>query len=271
MVDSLYSVISEKNSRVAKWLMNYFEREPFWEDLTPVNLKKFNAFLQSKLSPNSVKTYLAELKAVINLYRGEVEIPTQDLKTVLKTKSVKSTHCYLTVEELERIEDLENLRKTQQDIRDMFLLQAWTGCRLSDAMTLTEENINGKMLTYTSQKTQTYAAVPIKPVVEEIIQRVPHILNYNKMTYNRNVRQLCKMAGITEGTMVWKAGKKCVEPKYNLVSSHTARRSFATNLYEAGVEINKISYMMGHSNTAMTERYVCSNMELSDKIVEFFK
>jgi integrase len=272
--DSLfYDVMFAKNSRVAKWLLQFFQAEPTWDNLTAVNLKRFNAYLHEHLSANTVKNYIAELRAVINLYKDQRDIPITDknMKSVLKTKSVRSTHCYLTIEELEKFEDLENLNPTQRDVRDMFLLQAWTGCRLSDAITLTEENISGDMLTYTSQKTQIYASVPLKPVVRDIISRIPQIKIHNKMTYNRNVHQLCKMAGITQPTMVWQSGKKVTEPKCELISSHSARRSFATNLYEAGIEINKISYMMGHTNTAMTERYICSNMEMGEEIREFFK
>lgn len=268
-----YDVMFKKNSRVAKWLLQFFQAEPMWGDLTAVNLKKFNEFLHKNLSANTVKNYIAELRAVINLYKDEQNIPVnaKNLKNVLKTKSVKSTHCYLTIEELKKLEELKYLNQTQRDVRDLFLLQAWTGCRLSDAITLTDENINGEMLTYTSQKTQIYASVPLKPVVRDIIKRIPDIKIPNKVTYNRNVHQLCRMAGIIQPAMVWQSGKKITEPKYELISSHSARRSFATNLYEAGIEINKICYMLGHANTAMTERYICSNMEMGEKVKEFFK
>ena len=273
MEDSLYIVMQEKNSRVAKWLLSYFGREPLWEDLTPVNLKKFNEYLQEHLSINSVKTYIAELRSVINLYREEKDIPVSkvNLKTVLKTKSVKSTNCYLTIEELERIGNLTGLNEIQRNVRDMFLLQAWCGCRLSDAITLTAENIDGEFLSYTSQKTRVYTSVPIKPLVRDIVRRMPEIKLHNTMTYNRTVHRLCKMAGITQQESIWRAGKRCTAPKYELISSHSARRSFATNLYEAGIEIGKISYMMGHTDTAMTERYICSNMEINDDIRDFFK
>lgn len=268
-----YDIMYEKNSRVAKRLLEFFKGEPTWGDLTAVNLKNFNAYLHEQLSPNTVKTYIAELRAVINLYRDTKDIPVteKNLKNVLKTRSVKSTHCYLTVKELEILGDLNLVSKEQRDIKDLFLLQAWTGCRFSDAITLTEENINGNFLSYTSQKTQIYASVPIKPIVRDIIKRIPEIEIPNKMTYNRNIHSICKKAGLTYPAMVWKAGKKVTEPKCNLISSHSARRSFATNLYESGIEINKISYMMGHTNTTMTERYICSNMELTDNLLEFFK
>lgn len=269
--NNLYAIVYQKNNSVAKWLYRFFQREPDWEDLTSVNLKKFTGFLQENLSPNSVKTYLAELRSVVNLYKDEVEIPVKNIQTVTRTKSTKSTHCYLSVEELNRIEALEGLNKTQSKVRDMFLLQAWTGCRLSDAVLLTEDNVVDNLLSYTSQKTQVFASVPIKPIVKEILSKYDKFEILDRVTYNRAVHQICRLAGIDNYTTIWKAGKRITDYKYKLITSHSARRSFATNLYEAGVPINKISYMMGHTESVMTERYICSNMEINNELVEFFK
>ena len=268
----LYPILCAKNQRVATWLERFFNREPVWEDLTTVNLKSFSQYLHSNLSPNSVKTYLAELRSIINLYKEEVTIPCKNLKAAIKTqKVVKSTHCYLTVDDLNKLEELEGLTKSQEDVRDIFLLQAWTGCRLSDAIRLTRKNINGNILSYTSEKTQTFASIPVKPIVGYIIDRLPEIKIFTKPNYNRTLGIICEMAGLDEEINLTKGGKRITIKKHEGVSSHTARRSFATNLYEAGIEINKISYMMGHSATSMTERYICSNMELNDEVINFFK
>ena len=67
-----------------KDMEKFFEKTPQWEDLTSVNLKKFNEYLLANLSPNSVKTYIAELRAVINLYKDDVIIPCRNIKTALK-------------------------------------------------------------------------------------------------------------------------------------------------------------------------------------------
>lgn len=127
----LYYILEEKNHSVARWLYKFFNREPLWQDLMAVNLKKFTNYLHVHLSPNSARTYLAELKAVINLYKSEVDIPSVNLKQVIRTKVVRSTHCYLSIDELYKLEQLENLSKTQTIVRDMFLLQACCHLRQS--------------------------------------------------------------------------------------------------------------------------------------------
>lgn len=269
---NFYNIVQSKNRSVAVWIEDFFGFKPEWSDLTAPNLKEFRDFLMENLSPNSARTYLAELKSVINLYRGVEYIPCQDkdLK-LLKVKAVKTTNCYLTPKELAKIESLHLKNKRHRDIRDMFLLQAWTGCRESDAVCLTMDNIKDGLLSYTSKKTQTYAVIPVKPLVVKIIERMPEIEHYGRATYNRVVSNLCARAGLTEKITLFKSGNMVRDAKFRFCTSHTARRSFATNLYDAGVEITKIAYMMGHSSTSMTERYICNNMEINDNIKEFFK
>ena len=80
---NLYYILEEKNHSTARWLYKYFQREPLWQDMTAVNLKKFTNYLHIHLSPNSARTYLAKLKAVINLYKEEVDIPVKTLKRYL--------------------------------------------------------------------------------------------------------------------------------------------------------------------------------------------
>lgn len=270
--NNFYNILHSKNRSAAIWIEEYYGYKPSWEDLTAPDLKNFRDFLLSKLSPNSVRTYIAELKSIINLYRGVEYIPCQDkdLK-LLHVKLVKTTNCYLTVKELKKLEKLPLTNQRHRDIRDMFLLQAWTGCRESDALRLRQDNITDGILSYTSKKTQTYASIPVKPLVAEIIKRMPQIQQYNRATYNRVISNLCARAGIIEYVNLFKSGERVRGRKFEFITSHTARRSFATNLYDAGIEITKIAYMMGHSSTSMTERYICNNTELNDNIKEFFK
>jgi site-specific recombinase XerD len=60
--------------------------------------------------------------------------------------------------------------------------------------------------------------------------------------------------------------------KWEFVSSHTARRSFATNLYLRGADLYSISQMMGHASVEMTQNYLCCGLrEQSAQVMEYFK
>lgn len=70
-----------------------------------------------------------------------------------------------------------------------------------------------------------------------------------------------------------KEARKEVEgEKWEFVSSHTARRSFATNLYLRGADLYSISQMMGHASVEMTQNYLCCGLrEQSAQVMEYFK
>ncbi|WP_183308282.1 tyrosine-type recombinase/integrase [Dysgonomonas hofstadii] len=68
-----------------------------------------------------------------------------------------------------------------------------------------------------------------------------------------------KQSGINEIIQVVQAGKPIKDEKYKFISSHTARRSFATNLYEATKDLVLVCRYMGHSNVKQTQRYLCAS------------
>jgi site-specific recombinase XerD len=113
----------------------------------------------------------------------------------------------------------------------------------------------------------------MKAGIGERIERVQaNECSVNLMTYNRVLRNLCKRAGITERVKVFKAGEHKKGEKWEYVSSHSARISFATNLANLGVPLLDICKCMGHSSTQMTERYVVkTQVELDVKALKYFR
>ena len=91
-------------------------------------------------------------------------------------------------------------------------------------------------------------------------------------TFNKTIREICRKLGMNERLKLYRAGEFVEGAKYEFISSHTARRSFATNLYLRGADLYAISKMMGHSSVTMTEGYIsCGLRDLSDDILDYFK
>ncbi len=112
---------------------------------------------------------------------------------------------------------------------------------------------------------------PLKPIVKELLTNLPKE-EVSDPTFNNNIRNICRKAGITEAVKVFKAGKEVEGEKWEFVSSHTARRSFATNLYLRGADLYSISQMMGHASVEMTQNYLCCGLrEQSAQVMEYFK
>lgn len=147
-----------------------------------------------------------------------------------------------------------------EQARRLFLVGCYTGLRVSDFSRLNEVHI-GRYISIKTAKTGTSVVIPIHPVVREIISGgfdLSETLSTQK--FNDQIKDLCRMAGITEQITVNKnVGGKNVEvvlPKYKLISSHTARRSFATNAYKSGVPTIAIMKITGHTKEDTFLKYI---------------
>lgn len=241
-----------------------------WDNLTKVRLQRFVDYMGERLSPNSVAQYATKLKAVLNLYSDEVILPRGFAK-VLTPRKCAVQNVYLTEEEIERLIAYKPHNERELYVRNLFVISAYCGTRHSDAAKLTEGNIVGGTLQYVSIKTKIHSTVPLKPIVREYITTCPKI-EIDDTTYNNIIRRICKKCGITDKVKVFKAGETKEGEKWEFVSSHTSRRTFATLLYLRGVDLYTISRMIGHNSTRTTEGYICADIKTdSEELMSFFK
>ena len=144
--------------------------------------------------------------------------------------------------------------------RGLFLIGCYTGLRVSDFSRLRDAHI-GKFITIKTQKAGAAVVIPIHPLVREIIDSgfdLSDTITDQKL--NGHIKELCRMAGITKDVLVNRnVGGRNVEvvmPKYKLVSSHTTRRSFATNAYKSGVPTIAIMKITGHTKESTFLKYI---------------
>lgn len=244
-------------------------KEPKWEHLTRSNLVRFIDHLNASFAPNTVNQYATRLKTVLNIYAEETKLPVSYPK-ILSPKKIPSTAIYLSEPELAALEAYAPKNEKELLVRNLFICSAYTGARWIDIMSLNKSNIRDNELIFIAHKTHKEARLPLKPIVAEYIAGMPKA-TVDKMTYNRTIQRICKAIGLTEPVKILKAGKEIETPKYQAVSSHTARRSFATNLYLRGVDIYTISRLLQHSEIALTTKYICANIRpLDQKAKDYF-
>lgn len=242
-----------------------------WSDLTKFHLMALRDHLKDVLAPSSAKTIGACLSAFLHRYEEEGVIPCTDFAKVLTMRGERCQKTYLTKEEIERLERVETRKETEAYVLNEFLVGCRTGARISDIRHLTSENIVGGMLTYTSQKTGITATMPCSErTAERIAWLMAHPLDVNLVTYNATIRRLCKRAGIDTPTKVHKAGEDMTGPKWQFITSHSARISTCTNLAEMGVPMTDIAQIAGHTDISMTFRYVVRTApKLNDLAMNF--
>lgn len=243
-----------------------------WEDLTKSNLNDFRDHVAERVAQSTARTYFAVFKAILKRYEDDADF-CKDYADILKAKNEKPVKTFLTMKELELLERVEPKSMNEQIVLDEFLIGAYTGMRISDAREISDENMMNGYISYVSIKTGVHAVVPMKKGIDERIRRVQaNEREVPLITYNRIIRRLCERAGIDERVKVFKAGEHMKGQKWEYVSSHTARISFATNLVDMGVPLIHVSRMMGHTASAMTERYIVkTKVELDAKALKFFK
>lgn len=174
---------------------------------------------------------------------------------------------YLTNADLQKLYELDLASQPRLDtLRDTFLIGCYTGLRFSDFMQLRPQNITresgGYILTVFTQKTGSKVSIPVSPKVMAILAKynnqTPRVITNQK--FNEYLKELSKMAGLTElvQTARTQGGLRVVRTleKWELVTTHTARRSFATNAYKAGVSTIDIMKMTGHKTETSFMKYI---------------
>lgn len=150
--------------------------------------------------------------------------------------------------------------------RDLFLVGCYTALRYSDYTNIKPENIvptdQGSVIMITTQKTGQRVVIPLHQVVREILQKynnhLPKAISNQKT--NDHLKELGKRAGIIEKVSITKmtggVRRTLTKSKYELISSHNARRTGATNMYLAGIPAHSIMKITGHKSEQSFIRYL---------------
>lgn len=163
-------------------------------------------------------------------------------------------------------------------VRDLFVFSSFVGLRYSDASTIKPENIvkmDGEyFIKVTPVKTGRPVTIPCNDIVLNIFKkyeynpnRLPPAISNQK--YNKFLKELCELAGLKE---TGRLATDLNRPLYECISSHTARRNFATNCYLAGMDSRMIMAVTGHTTEKSFEKYIkVSREETAKRMAQHMK
>jgi integrase len=161
-----------------------------------------------------------------------------------------------------RIYFYEKIAQFLLKISRFFLRGCYTGLRFSDFSRLTPKNILNGFITITQTKTGDDVVIPVHTVIKKIIKKYdglpPTISNQKFNNYLKEVCQDIPCLQTIESKTFTKGGKKITlnMNKWEMVSSHTARRSFATNEYLKGTPSITIMAVTGHKTEKAFLKYI---------------
>ena len=264
-----FKMVKPKFIHIAESFAESLGREPQWEDMTNPNIQIWRMKLLERISPNTAKMYIAVLLSVLNQVKDDIDIQFTNYKSV-RVKKEASTFVYLTDKDLEAFSAVRTKNDRERFAKALFLTQAFTGARYSDAINFDLNNVTDGQLVYVTEKTGVSCSVPLKPILNELIPQIK-LAKMSKIAYSKQIKRLSFKAGIRDDVKIYQSGKAFIKKKYECITSHTARRSFATNLYLLGADLLTISKFMGHSTTEMTTRYIWGYKPMDAKLNKFFE
>lgn len=220
-----------------------------------------------KQSTNTIGKVIKNIKIVLN------DATENEFNTNLTYKSKrfvpiteKSFSIYLNEHELDELYnlDLSNHKKLEV-VRDLFLIGCYTGLRYSDYSNIKPENIDieNNLLQIQVQKTDTAVVIPLHKIVNSILRKYNYVLP--KSISNQKTNDYLKEIGIKTKLLNEKVTKKITKGgfqlehnmfKYELLCSHTARRTMSTNLYLSGFPSISIMKITGHTTEKSFMKYI---------------
>lgn len=225
------------------------------------------------MTENTVGKHIGMFKLIMNAAgkAGIDSIEKYDSKDFVKPNE-EVVKIYLTEKELHKIYNLDlSSSNYLNKVRDLFLIGCYTCLRFSDFSDLKKENIykndQGTFLKVNTMKTEQIVVIPIHWIVLSILEKynyeLPMGISNQKM--NDYLKELGLMAGIDDPVSIKKreGGIPVIrtKPKYQLITTHTARRSGATNMFLAGIPAISIMKITGHKTESAFMRYIQMSQE----------
>ncbi|MES2388784.1 MAG: phage integrase SAM-like domain-containing protein [Bacteroidota bacterium] len=226
----------------------------------------YSEYLQQalNLATNTIGKNIQIIKGFLNAATERGINTKLDYKSSrFKVVSEESDNVYLTENELQRIYALDLSGNGRlEKVRDLFIVGCWTGLRFSDFTNIKPTNIRGEEIVITQQKTGAKVVIPIHQTVKAIMNKyggqLPKGIANQKM--NEYLKEVMQAAGIDEtvSKSITKGGFKRTAnyKKYELISTHTARRSFSTNLFKSGFPAISIMKITGHKTEKAFLKYI---------------
>lgn len=243
-----------------------------------VTLAFYDSFLKHMfefrdLSNNGAGSHIKNIKLWMSVsYEREYHQNTHFKNKKFKVLTETSDAIYLNEEELELMYnfDLKHDERLER-VRDLFICGSWSALRYSDLSQLRSENIQNGYLVVNTKKTNERVVIPLHPMVKLIFDKymrkegnpIPKAMCQQK--FNQHLKEVGRLVGFTQSVILreTRGGKvfQNVYKKYECLTSHSARRSAATNLYKMGIPSIVIMKITGHRSENNFMKYIKLSQE----------
>lgn len=262
------------------------------ENITLEFHSNFISFLETeqKLNPNTIGGHVNAIKQFCSYAdKKGYKLPNDYKLNEFYSPTNKTKDIYLKEEEINSIYNTTFQQDYLDNAKDWFIIGLRTGLRVSDFLKLTSKNVDEEFIYKETLKTEFPVIIPIHEQVKIILNKrngnFPRSISDQK--FNNYIKIICEQSGINElvegskpiSIIINEDGKKKKTtrktfgkyPKFELVSSHICRRSFASNLY-GKIETLTIMKITGHTSEKVFLDYIkITPKEYAEKLKAYWK
>lgn len=289
-----WSIATVKKIATLRNDLSAFKKTLRFSDLTEGTLTRFVAYLRDDKKLRTPRKKKGERKEydeedVTGLKNSTIEKKLENLRWFLKwatdhgyntnlafkafhptLKRTQKRIIFLTKDELLRVRELElpEEKLSLEPVRDVFLFTCYSGLRHSDVYNLRRTDVKNDSIEVTTVKTADSIVIELNQRTREILKKYESIdFPGNKalpvmqnQPMNRALKELCRLAGIDEEIRVttYKGNERHdeVHPKWELVGTHTGRRTFIVNALSMGIAPNIVMKWTGHADYKAMKPYI---------------
>lgn len=219
----------------------------------------------AQLTNNTVGKHLMIFKTFLHWTEARGYHKNSEYKNLFKRTEYQedTTTIALTSDELTAIESLDlidNIRLGQ--VRDLFLISCYTAMRFSDVSTLKAHSIQDGMIRIFVTKTKSTVSIPVTEPLQAVLDRYPDFVfpTISNQKANEYLKEIGQLAGVTSIVEVvrFRGGEKLSQllPKWQVLSTHTARRTFITISLQRGMQAESVRRISGHKDMRSFQKYV---------------
>lgn len=244
-----------------------YDCDIFTNSVTAEFLDDFIIYLENQgLRHNTIVGYIQKIQTLVRR-AATYNYAVDNTYDEIDLKEEPTNAVFLSMNDITRIYYYkfvkQDKRKAKERIRDSFIIGCLTALRYSDYSTLTKNSLQNGYIIKRTKKTNVDVKVPAHDYIKEIFEKYDGIVPNGLCIqyFNKYIKLIMREIGFTEKvTFSYTKGGKLItatKEKWELISSHTARRSAATNMYLTGrMKTLEIMRLTGHKTESNFFRYI---------------
>ena len=234
-------------------------------DFNDTFFQDFIAFLRTEhdLYDNTLHRYINFFKTCLIWCQRKGYKINNDYKNI-SIKRHETNDVHLTEEELKLLEQVE-LTGSKEKARDLFLIGAYTGQRFSDYSIFEKADVREGAIVKKAKKTKVTSFIPLHSKLEKLLDKYEWKLpKISSQKFNIRIQEVCKELEINDSikkvSYMGKNVKEEIFPKWKLIGSHTARRTFITLMSERGMPDHQLMQIAGIKDAKTLQKYKKFNL-----------